>query len=102
MGASVPDTRTRRRSRPIRGRLRVERIPVLAGAFSMLVGAVVVVGGIVGLDGVKRLFPGLPQMKANSALALIALGCAGVMLREGRCHRCWRVGHGLALVVAVF
>jgi diguanylate cyclase (GGDEF)-like protein/PAS domain S-box-containing protein len=102
MGASVPDTRTRRRSRPIRGRLQVERIPVLAGAFTMLVGAVVFVGWIVGLDGVKRLFPGLPQMKANSALVLIALGCAAVMLREGRCHRCWRVGHGLALVVAVF
>ena len=48
----------RGRARPVRGRLRLERVPVLAGAFAMLVGAVVFVAWIVGLDGVKRLFPG--------------------------------------------
>lgn len=75
---------------------------MFAGAFAMLVGATVFVAWIVGLDGVKRVFPGLPQMKANTALALVALGCAVVLLREGRCRRCWSLGHGLALVVALF
>ena len=92
----------RRRLPPVRFRLPVARIPGLAGGFAMLVGGLVLVAWILGLDGVKRLLPGLPQMKANTALALVALGGAVLLLREGRSRRHWTVGHGLALVVALF
>ena len=78
------------------------RIAAFAGCFAIAVGGSVLLAWLLGLGGVKRLFPGLPQMKANTALALIALGASVLLLREGQSRRRWSVGHGVALFVSLF
>ena len=78
------------------------RIAAFAGCFAIAVGGSVLLAWLLGLGGVKRLFPGLPQMKANTALALIALGASVLLLREGQSRLRWSVGHGVALVVSLF
>ena len=83
-------------------RLSLGTLPLLGGGVAIVIGGVVFVAWIFGLEGVKRLYPGLPQMKANTALALIALGAAVVLLRPGLGRARWSVGRVIALSVAAF
>ena len=87
---------------PLGSAHRLQWVPLLAGVFAVAIGGLVLVAWAAGLDGVKRVLPGLPQMKANTALALIALGVAVLLLREGQGRGRRRVGHGIGLLVAAF
>ena len=54
--------------------VRVAHLPVIAGALSVLVGSIVLVGWWLGIEDLKSLVPGLLTMKANTALAFVMIG----------------------------
>jgi PAS domain S-box-containing protein len=87
----------RRGSRPS-----AETLPFLGGVICLAVGAVVLVGWWLGIDGLKSLVPGLLTMKVNTAIGFVLIGL-GLILRatpEGtRLHR-WSVAP-VAIAIAL-
>ncbi|CAN5418099.1 hypothetical protein BH10ACT11_BH10ACT11_04930 [soil metagenome] len=62
---------------------RIPRTIVLWAALLAIVPAIVtLLGWVFGLDGLKSLIPGLPEMHVWTALALIALGSAAILHRD--------------------
>ncbi len=53
-----------------------------ADGLVVLVGALVTLGWLFGVGGLKSLFPGLPEMKANTAVCFILLGASVRLLRR--------------------
>ncbi|HYF27559.1 MAG TPA: PAS domain S-box protein, partial [Baekduia sp.] len=77
-------------------------LPLLAGAVVVAIGAVVLLGWVAGSRSLTALASGLPPMKANTALALAALGAALVLLHPEATFRRRRTGRWLAGAVGVF
>ncbi|HEX7471595.1 MAG TPA: EAL domain-containing protein [Candidatus Limnocylindrales bacterium] len=51
-------------------------LPTIAAGISIAVGAVVLLGWLLGIDTLKSIVPGWPTMKVNAAIAFILLGSA--------------------------
>ncbi|MFP5361944.1 MAG: EAL domain-containing protein [Thermoleophilia bacterium] len=86
----------------MRAQARIEALPSVTSCVAIAIGTLVFVAWLLGLEDVKRLVPGLPQMKAYTALALVSLGAAVLLLREGQRGRRQRAGRAVALVVGLF
>ncbi len=75
--------------------------PAVAGVVVIAISLLVLVGWLVGADALKRMLPGLPVMKANTALGLLVAGVALCCLREGTSPRTQRIGRILGVAVAL-
>ena len=82
-------------------RIPLSLVPSAAGVATIATGAIVLLAWVLGWDGVKRILPGLPQMKANTAIALMLLGAALLLLAEDRPSR-WQAGHAIGWFIAGF
>jgi diguanylate cyclase (GGDEF)-like protein/PAS domain S-box-containing protein len=78
------------------------RVPVIAGVCVMVLGALVLAGWALGSGLLKSVAPGLPTMKANTAVALVCAGAAVLCLAPGTPLITRRIGRLLALLVAAF
>jgi diguanylate cyclase (GGDEF)-like protein/PAS domain S-box-containing protein len=79
----------------------MRRVSVASGIAVITIGAVVLLGWIVGSDTLTRVASGLVAMKANTAIGMIAAGAALVLLRAGAPPRFRDLGRGLGLLVAL-
>jgi PAS domain S-box-containing protein len=89
---------------PRRPTLGVEHLPSIAGAFSIAIGCVALLGWSTGIDALKSILPGLLTMKVNTAVGFVLLGL-GLMLRarppETLAHRLGVVPIGIAMAMSL-
>ncbi|MFY0563404.1 sensor histidine kinase [Archangium lansingense] len=83
----------------------LRRLAILQGGLVLVVGLVVFVAWLAGIDSLKGLRPGLPTMKANTALCFML--CGATLVLEGLPHfsslirRAAQVCSGLVILISV-
>lgn len=80
----------------------LQRFPTVAAIAVAVAGTLVLVGWSLDVAVLKRVLPSLPAMKANTAVALIVLGAAMALVREGQSPARQRTGRFLGGVLAIF
>lgn len=68
-------------------RLAPIHVPVLAGAISVLMGLVVLLGWALDVDVLKSMLPDVLAMKANTAICFVLLGSGLILLSGGSANR---------------
>lgn len=82
----------------------LRRLSIIQGGLVLLVGLVVLVAWLAGIDSLKGLRPGLPTMKANTALCFMLSGAALVLValpqQSALVRRAAHVGSGLVILLS--
>ena len=76
------------------------RIPTLTGVAVLALGALALLGWLTGSRFLKGVAPGLPTMKATTAIGLMLAGAALICLRAGGSPRAHAAGRTLGLAIA--